>query len=137
MSASRFQWTDGGAQSFVTDLHAQNQVPEKVYSTYGNRSLDKSAIEVVTVGSGVREMTVTIMAERNVSSLRAFQAAAKRGLSFTYTPDNVGAPGTTYTVTAVPGSVGKIGIDPRGRQDMFTLTLTLARLDGGVFPPDV
>lgn len=137
MSASRFQWTDGGAQSFISDLHVQDQTPDKAYSIYGDRSLDQTAIEVITVGSGINEVTVTIGAERDVTGLRDLRAAMLRGLQFTYTPDNVGAPGTTYTVKAVPGSIGPIRIDGRGKQDLFTMTATLAALGGGAFAPDV
>ena len=135
MSASRFQWTDSGAQSFITDVHVQNQVPEKVRSLFPARSLDQSVVEVLSVGGGVNQVALLIFAERDDTGLRDFQDAAKRGISITYTPDNVGAPGTTFTVTAV--EVGGIGIDRRGRQDMFTLSLTLARLDGGAFAPDI
>lgn len=132
--ASRFQWTDGGAQSLITDLHVQNQIPEKVRSLFPTRSLDKSVVEVVSVGSGVNQVRVLIAAEGDDTGLRDFQDAAKRGISIIYTPDN-SDPGTTFTVTAV--QVGEIGLDRRGRQDLFTLSLTLARLDGGAFSPDV
>jgi hypothetical protein len=135
MSASRFQWTDSGAQSFITDVHVQNQVPEKVRSLFPARSLDQTVVEVVSVGSGVNQVSILIVAERDDTGLRDFQDAAKRGISITYTPDNAGAPGTTYTVTAV--AVGEIRLDRRGRQDLFTLPLTLARLDGGAFAPDI
>lgn len=134
MPVSRFQWTDGAAKSFITDLHVQRQIPNAAYSTYFSRSLDKAALEVVTVGSGVFEITMTIEAERDFTKIRNLRAAALRGIEFTYTPDNDN-PGTTYTVKAV--MVGRVGLDRRGRQDMFTLTLTLARLDGGAFPVDV
>ncbi len=136
MSASRFQWTDGGAQSLITDLHVQRQIPKAQFTGFGDRSIDNSVIEVVTVGSAVNQVTVTIQAERDDTGLRDLQAAMIRGLSFTYTPDNA-SPGTTFTVTAVPVTIGAVGLDRRGRQDMFTLTATLARLDGGAFAPDV
>lgn len=134
MSASRFQWTDSGAQSFITDLHVQNQVPEKTRSLFPARSLDMSTIEVISVGSGINEVSMVIQHERDDTGLRDFQDAARRGLEITYTPDN-SAPGTTFTVTA--SKVGGISIERRSRQDRFVLPLTLARLDGGAFSPDI
>ncbi len=136
MTASRFQWNDGGAQSLITDLHVQNQLPDAEFTTFAARSLDNSVIEVITVGSAVNQVTARVVAERDDTGLRDLQAAMVRGLSFTYTPDN-SIPGTTFTVTAVPGTVSGVGLDPRGRQDMFTLSATLARLDGGAFSPDI
>lgn len=136
MSASRFQWTDGGAQSLITDMHVQRQLPKAAFTTFGDVSLDNSVIEVITVGSAVNQVRVTVEAERDDTGLRDLQAAMVRGLSFTYTPDNA-SPGTTFTVTAVPGTISEVGLDFRGRQDMFTLTATLARLDGGAFSPDI
>jgi hypothetical protein len=134
MSASRFQWADGGAQSFITDLHVQNQTPEQTRSLFPARSIDKAVLEVVSVGSGINEVSVVVRHERDDTGLRDLQDAAKRGLEFTYTPDN-DVPGTTFTVKAV--RVGHIRLESEGRQDMFSLPLTLARLDGGAFSPDI
>lgn len=134
MSASRFQWADGGAQSFITDLHVQNQTPDKARSLFPSRSIDKAVLEVVSVGSGINEVSVVVRHERDDTGIRDLQDAARRGLEFTYTPDN-DAPGTTFTVKAV--RIGSIRLESEGRQDMFSLPLTLARLDGGAFSPDI
>ena len=134
MPVSRFEWADGGAQSLITDLHVQNQTLEKVRSLFPSRSLDKAVLEVVSVGSGINEVSLVVRHERDDTELRDLQDAAKRGLAFTYTPNN-DAPGTTFTVKAV--RVGQITLEREGRQDMFALPLTLARLDGGAFSPDI
>ena len=132
--ASRFQWTDSGAQSFITKIHTQHQVPTEFYATFPGRALDGSVLEVVTVGSGVKGIDVAVRHETDHASLVSLRSAALRGLEFTYTPDN-DTPGTTFTVKSV--RTGDIGLEGEGRQNLFSLTLRLARLDGGAFGPDL
>ena len=132
--ASRFQWTDSGAQSFITDIHVQNQVPTEAYAAFPERSLDGSVLEVVTVAGGIKELDIVIRHDLDHAALVTLRTAARRGLQFTYTPDN-DTPGTTFTVKAV--EVGEVVIEGQGRQNLFALPMRLARLDGGAFGPDL
>lgn len=135
MGASKFEWTDGGAQSFTTDLHVQQQVPDKNRPTHTAESLDGSVIESISVGSGQNQIVVNIEHERDDAGLRDFRDAARRSLSLTFTPD-VDAAGTTFTVTAAP-PVPEIIMVSEGRQSpRYALRgLILRRLDGGAFLP--
>lgn len=136
MGASKFAWTDGGAQSFTCDVHVQNQMPQKHRWKKKTRSLDGTVLEVTTVGSGINELDVAIRHDLDHTGLRDLRDALDRGLQMTYTPD-IDVPGTTYTVKAV-GEVAEIALEAEGRQNMFAIPhVRLARLDGGAFPPDI
>jgi len=131
--ASKFQWTDGGSQSFTTDVHVQNQVPQKFRTLYPDRSLDGSVLEVISIGSGINEVSMAIRHDNDDTGLRDLHDALARGLQMTYTPDT-DVPATTYTVKAV--EIGEIALEMEGRQNLWRFDVTLARLDGGAFAPD-
>lgn len=131
---SRFQWTDGGAQSFITDIRVQQQTYSKNRPAFVTESLDGTVVEAIVIGSGQNQATMSIRHERDHSGLRDLADALRRRISMTYTPDN-DTPGTTFTVTAV-GDVPNPALEAEGRQDLFALgPFTLRRLDGGAFEP--
>lgn len=133
-NVARFQWTDGGAQSFICDLKLQGQMFSKNVPAFRTESLDGSVVEVVTVGSFQNQVTAWIRHEAAHSGLRDLAAALRRGISMTLTPDN-DTPGTTFTVTAV-GDVPDPELETEGKQNLFRLgPLALRRLDGGALEP--
>lgn len=132
--AAKFDWTDGGAQSFTTDLKLQGQMLDTNQPAYYTEALDGSVVEVVTVGSGQNEAIQFIRHEADDSGLRDLLDAMRRGISVTYTPDT-GAPGTTFTVTAIP-PVPAAEMENEGRQNLWRAgPIRLRRLDGGAFAP--
>ncbi len=132
--SARFQWTDGGAQSFVTVLKLQQQTYAHNRPAFVVESIDGSVVEAVVVGSGQNQIRGFIRHETDQASLRDLASALRRRLSMTFTPDN-DVPGTTFTVTAV-GEVPNPVQEAEGRQDLFALgPITLRRLDGGAFEP--
>ena len=135
MAASQFDWTDGGAQSLTLDLHTQRHAPNKNRPTFAAESLDGTALEVVSVGSGQNEAAVMIEAEGDATGLRDMIDAMRRGISMTYTPD-LDSPGTTFTVQAMP-PLPAIRQQSEGRQSPLFLVgpVVLRRLDGGAFWP--
>lgn len=135
MGASKWEWTDGGAQSFTADLHIQKQEPNLNRPVYVAESLDGSVIEAISIGSGQEEIRCVVTEERDATGLRDFQDALRRRLSMTFTPD-LDAPGTTFTVTAA-GGVPQVQMVSEGNQSpRYGLgPITLRRLDGGSFWP--
>lgn len=135
MGASKFAWTDGGAQSLTLDLHVQKQAPSKNRPVFVAESLDGTAFEHVSIGSGQNEAVVHVEAEGDATGLRDWIDAIRRGISQTFTPD-VGSPGTTFTVTAVP-PIPAVTIQTEGRQSPLYRVgpIVLRRLDGGAFWP--
>lgn len=132
--SARFQWTDGGAQSFITVLKLQQQTYSKNYPAMENESIDGSVVEAIVIGSGQNQVTGYIRHETDHDALRDLASALRRRISMTFTPDN-GTPGTTFTVTAV-GRIPDPQLESEGRQDLFSLgPITLRRLDGGAFEP--
>ena len=134
---SRFAWTDGGAQTFDTDLHTQQHRLRKNRPVFPVESLDGTVVEAISIGSGQNETAVTIMSERDRTGLRDFLDAADRRLVLTYTPDQDNASGTTFTVTAV-GPVPRMpDMESEGNQSpRYTVgPIVLRRLDGGAFDP--
>lgn len=135
MGASKFAWTDGGAQSFTCDVHVQLQTPHQHRWKKKTRSLDGTVLEVTTVGSGINEVVCAIRHDNDDTGLRDLQDALDRGLEMTFTP-NLDAPGTTYTVKAV-GEVAPVTLEEEGQQNLWSIPyVRLARLDGGAFAPD-
>ena len=136
MGASKFAWTDGGAQTFTADLHVQGQVPHKNRPVAASVSLDGSVLEVITFGSSAQnEVTVMLVAERDATGLRDFREAILRGIQQVFTPD-VDSPGTTFTVKAIH-PIPEIQMESEGRQSpRFRLgPILLRRMDGGAFWP--
>ena len=135
MGTSKFAWTDGGAQTFTTDLHTQRQEPNKNIPVFPAAALDGSVVEVITIGSGQNEIFVTITHERDDSGLRDWRAALMRGISQVFTPDT-DSPGTTFTVTAIH-PIPMIRMVSEGRQSpRYSMSgIRLRRLDGGAFLP--
>ena len=135
MGASKFAWTDGGAQSITLDLHVQKQAPNKNRPVFVGESLDGTAFEHVSVGSGQNEAVVNVAAEGDATGLRDWIDAIRRGISQTFTPD-MDSPATTFTVTAVP-PIPDIALETEGRQSpLFRVgPIRLRRLDGGAFWP--
>ena len=135
MGASKFTWTDSGAKTFTTDLHVQAQAPRKNRPVWIAGSLDGTVVEAISVGSGQNEIAVMVMAERDAVGLRDWRDAIRRGISQVFTPD-LDAPGTTFTVTAIP-PIPEIEMQSEGRQaPLFVLgPIVLRRLDGGALWP--
>ncbi len=135
MGASKFAWTDGGAQTFTTDLHVQSQVPNINQPVFPSQSLDGTVIEVLSVGTGQEEVWVTVTHERDDEGLRDWRDAIVRGISQVFTPD-IDAPGTTFTVTAIH-PIPQISMISEGQQSpRYSMTgIRLRRLDGGAFLP--
>lgn len=133
-NVARFQWTDGGAQSFICDLRLQGQTYSKNRPTFVTEALDGSVVEAVVIGSGQNQVTASIRHEADHSGLRDLADALSRRISMTFTPDN-DTPGTTFTVTAV-GQVPQPVLESAGQENLFALgPFTLRRLDGGAFEP--
>lgn len=131
---ARFQWTDGGAQSLITDLRLQNQAYSHHRPSFDVESIDGSVVEAIVIGSGQNQNTGYIRHEASHAELRDLASALRRRISITYTPDN-DTPGTTFTVTAV-GDVPDPVQEAEGRQNLWALgPITLRRLDGGAFEP--
>lgn len=135
MGASKFAWTDGGAQTFTTSLHIQQQVPNKNRPVFPAESLDGSVIEVIVVGSGQNEILCTVTQERDDQQFRDWREAILRGISQVFTPD-VDAPGTFFTVTAIH-PIPLIAMVSEGLQSprYSMVGIRLRRLDGGAFLP--
>ena len=135
MGASKFAWTDGGAQSLTLDLHTQHHEPSKNRPVYVSEALDGTALEAVSVGSGQNESLVMIQAEGDATGLRDLRDAMRRTISMTYTPD-LDSPGTTFTITAIP-PIPEIRQETEGvKSPLYSMgPVRLRRLDGGVFWP--
>ncbi len=135
MGASKWAWTDGGAQSFTADLHVQRQSPNKNRPVFPAHSLDGTVIEVISIGSGQNEAIMHVMEERDATGLRDWHDALRRGIEQTFTPD-LDSPGTTFTVKAIH-PIPQIAHTSEGSQSpRFRLgPIKFRRLDGGAFWP--
>lgn len=135
MGASKFAWTDSGAQTFTTDLHVQRQEPNTNQPSFAAEALDGSVVEVISIGSGQNEVLVTVTEERDDQGLRDWRDALVRGISQVFTPD-VDSPGTTFTVTAIH-PIPRISMVAEGQQSpRYQMAgILLRRLDGGAFLP--
>jgi len=113
--------------------------PAFTQQTYTAESLDKTAIQTYTIGSGAHEFVGTVRFDDDPQSLLDLIAAGAQGTNLTYYPD-LADPGAVYTCQLVsPRDASDLGVgqDPeRGKAfGEGSVTLRLRQTDQSRFVP--
>ena len=127
---SKFEWTDGGAQTFTTDEQVQNIRPRQMKYRADEASLDGTVRVVTTLGSGVEEILFDIRIEADGAKLKDFLAAGLDGKAINFIYDVNDDPGTRFDSTELM-SHGRIELEFRGRLKLWMCrNVVLRRLSG-------
>lgn len=99
-------------------------------------SLDFTAYEVVTVGSGVNEIRAVIRYEDDEPGLLDALEYGANGGTLNYYPDTVGSPGTFYPSVLIEPSGELIQLvrdQDLGNRGEHQIAIRLRRIDGGTY----
>jgi hypothetical protein len=125
-----FRWTENG-QSYLHYLGAKIRRPtvNPVQQVHRWRSADLTTERVISIGSGVQDLSGTLRFDGSPDSLARFVAAGRRGASLEYFP-SLAAPSLSFPCVLV--EAGEITTDPDLWFDRrHQVDVRLRRIDGG------
>lgn len=132
-----FKWTPPGGSLTTHTLNAPlRQIrPAESKVRFDVWSLDLTSREVVTVGSGVAEITAMIRYDDDAPELLSMLSDGAEGVTLTYYPD-LDVTGTNYPCQLVYPSGDEIQLAwdrHRGVRKEWEIEVRLRRVDGGTF----
>jgi len=125
-----FRWTESG-QDYLHYLGAKIRRPtvNPVQQVHRWRSADLTTERVISIGSGVHDLSGTLRFDGSPDSLARFVAAGRRGASLEYFP-SLAAPSLSFPCVLV--EAGEITTDPDLWFDRrHQVDVRLRRIDGG------
>ena len=134
--AAAFKYSSGPVVTHDLQQPLRDIEPVRRQARWEASSLDFTASEVVTVGSGVHEIVAVLRYESDEPGLLDALEYGANGGQLDYYPDTVGSPGTFYPSKLVEPSGNEIrllrdrDLGPIGEHEV---TIRLRREDGGTY----
>lgn len=127
-----FRWTESG-QDYLHYLGAKlrDLAPAQSQIVHRWNSADLTTVRVVAIGSGVEDLSATVVWDGNPWMLQEMLAAGRRGATIEYFPA-LSSPSESYSCILVSAGEVQLAPDPDFWWEYrYQASVTLRRIDGG------